>query len=79
MFYPQRRFCHSFLEVVCEKEIYIRGYGPIAYLLVRGSSFINQMMSDAIDLALNFWFLILLLSLLMAVLVQVMRIRFMFV
>jgi hypothetical protein len=59
LFFPQRMFCNSFLEL-CKQEIYIQGYGPLAYLLVGGSSFINIMiMSNAIDPKLIVLFFIL--------------------
>jgi Hint module len=41
LFYPQRMFYRPFLEF-CKKEIYIHGYGPLAYLLVGGSSFLKH-------------------------------------
>jgi Hint module len=55
LFFPQRMFCRSFLEL-CKKEIYVHGYGQLAYLLLGGSSFINIMMPSVVDPTLIFWF-----------------------
>jgi Hint module len=68
LLFPQRMFCCFFLEL-CKKEIYIHGYGPLTYLLVGGSSFINNMMSDAIDPMSLIWFFNVLLGMSITVLV----------
>jgi Hint module len=71
-FFPQQMLCRSFLEL-CKKEMYIHGYGPLAYLLVSSSSLLNNIMSDAIDSTMTFWFFIILVCWLIVVLVRIMR------
>jgi Hint module len=39
-FYPQRCFCYYFLDI-CQNEMYIHGYGPLAFLLIGAGSFID--------------------------------------
>jgi Hint module len=68
LFYPQRMFCCLWIKL-CTKEIYIHGYGPLAYLLVSGSIMIDLTMTDAIDPTSIFWFFILFLCMLIATLV----------
>jgi Hint module len=41
LFGLQRIFCSYFVDT-CHKEIYISGYGILAYLMVTGSSILNQ-------------------------------------
>jgi Hint module len=49
LFHPQRYFCSQYLAV-CKNEIYIHGYGILAYVIITSSGVIERLQSLALSI-----------------------------
>jgi Hint module len=54
LFGPQRIFCYYWIDT-CQLEIYLNGYGPLAYCIVEFSNFIKTYSRRIFDASLMYY------------------------